>query len=200
MLVKWGQNHLYFFRHHRVKIQPQTSPVPMINLHSATSSSIRKPCTLPTEYICVMIPKINDNYLHKSKDFYHDTNYGLSGVRTEFLCLSSTSVKIWKQRAINWKILYQESYVKSKFAIMDQYLVRCLDGHSPLITFGVCVSVYKSLQRLLRCRISNIQKLNSFVQRILKVIRNGCITPNPFPTDRRPLAYEWKRRTQYSVE
>ena len=49
-------------------------------------------------------------------------------------------------------------YVKSKFAIMDPYLVRCLDGCSPLITFGVGVSVYKSLQRPLRWRISKHPK------------------------------------------
>ena len=35
-----------------------------------------------------MIPTINDNYVHKSTGFYHDTNYGLSEVRIEFLYLT----------------------------------------------------------------------------------------------------------------
>jgi len=45
-------------------------------------------------FVFRMIPTTNDNCVHKSNVFHHDTNCGLRGVRSEFLYLFHTSVKI----------------------------------------------------------------------------------------------------------
>lgn len=97
MQFKWKRRRLNFFG----LTESKHSRKPDLYMWQAyivppAAIRIRKPCPLPTEYICVSYDSHNkENYVHRWTGFYHDTNCGLSGVWNEFLYLINTSVKIW---------------------------------------------------------------------------------------------------------
>jgi hypothetical protein len=151
MQFKWKRHHLDFFSAWRHSTATRLLYVWLAYIVPPAATSGKSALCPHSAFVFCMIPTMN-KYVHKSICFYHDTNCGLRRVRSGTLYLINKNFKILKQSGINWKLLYQES----KFAVMDPYLVRCLDGHSPLLTFGVGVSICKSLQHNLRWRISNI--------------------------------------------